>query len=107
MTTDPITIDANASIEEAIQTMETSGVRHLPVLKDKYLVRVISDRDLAKVIQDSSSEKLFEVNEVMSPSPYTAFPEEEMKNVLQVIWQSYSPRKTLPNSIQIHREYYS
>lgn len=85
MTTDPITIDANASIEEAIQIMETSGVRHLPVLKDKYLVGVISDRDLAKVIQDCSSEKILEVNEVMSPSPYTVSPEEEMKNVLQVM----------------------
>lgn len=85
MTADPITVDAKASLEEAMSAMETSGIRHLPVLKDRCLVGVISDRDLARALNQPSSGKFHTVEEFMSLSPYTVSPEEDMKTVLQVM----------------------
>lgn len=85
MTQDPITIDSTASLEEALTLMENTGVRHLPVLKDKCLAGVISDRDLARALSQATSRKIREVGEIMSPSPFTVAPEEDMKKVLQIM----------------------
>lgn len=85
MTPDPITIEAHATLEEAMNAMEVSGIRHLPVLKDRCLVGVVSDRDLARALSLSHSHQMTEVGQIMSLSPYCVFPEEDMKNVLQVM----------------------
>jgi len=49
MTPDPITIDARASIGDAIAAVSEHGVRHLPIVEDGALVGVLSDRDLRRV----------------------------------------------------------
>lgn len=46
MTRDPITIDAGATLDEALSSMDHHDVRHLPVLEDGSLVGVLSDRNL-------------------------------------------------------------
>lgn len=46
MTAAPVTVDAGASLEEAMRLMDEHDVRHLPVLRGAELLGVISDRDL-------------------------------------------------------------
>jgi CBS domain-containing protein len=47
MTRDPITIEPDAPIETAIETMKKKAIRHLPVVDDRdQLVGVVTDRDL-------------------------------------------------------------
>lgn len=46
MTAKPVTIDADATLAEALELMKQVGCRHLPVLSsDGHVVGVISDRD--------------------------------------------------------------
>ncbi|MGH2829877.1 MAG: CBS domain-containing protein [Actinomycetota bacterium] len=49
MTTNPISVTPDASIEEATQNMLEHGFRHLPVVDaDQRLVGIVSIRDLAR-----------------------------------------------------------
>jgi CBS domain-containing protein len=44
----PIWVDANATVDEAIQKMVENKVRRLPVIEDHRLVGMISEADLAR-----------------------------------------------------------
>lgn len=46
MTTQPWTLERDASLREADQLMRAHGIRHLPILEDGRLVGVVSERDL-------------------------------------------------------------
>jgi len=46
MTKNPIYIGRNTTLREALRIMNESDFRHLPVVSEKELVGVISDRDL-------------------------------------------------------------
>lgn len=49
MTRDPVTLDAAASIGDAIALVSEYGVRHVPILRHGALVGVLSDRDLRPI----------------------------------------------------------
>ena len=44
----PIWVDANATVDEAIQKMVDNKVRRLPVMEDRRLVGMVSEADLAR-----------------------------------------------------------
>ncbi len=46
MTTDPVSVTPDTSLDEALLAMDEFDLRHLPVLDDGKLVGLISDRDL-------------------------------------------------------------
>ena len=46
MTTQPWTIECDASLHEADRLMRAHGIRHLPILDNGQLVGVVSERDL-------------------------------------------------------------
>ncbi len=48
MTPDPVTVDASASIPEALDLMLSKGFRHLPVMEEGRLVGMVSLRDLGR-----------------------------------------------------------
>jgi CBS domain-containing protein len=50
MTWDPLTIDPNATVGEAMDRMLDGGFRHLPVMDGGTLVGIVSMRDLARSI---------------------------------------------------------
>ncbi len=43
---DPVTITADASLQEAYSLMQERGIRHLPVLEEGTLAGIVTDRDL-------------------------------------------------------------
>ncbi len=49
MTRDPVTLDATASIGDAIALVSEYGVRHVPILRNGALIGVLSDRDLRPI----------------------------------------------------------
>jgi CBS domain-containing protein len=78
MTRAPLTIDEDARLDEAAETMAEAGVRHLPVVDaQRRLVGMLSDRDLRLAIgveprewYQAAEERLTEpVNNVMSVDP--------------------------------------
>ena len=56
MTPDPICIDSDATVGEALHLLDTRDIRHLPVVEDDRLIGMVSLRDLSDYIvarQDS------------------------------------------------------
>ncbi|MET0675248.1 MAG: CBS domain-containing protein, partial [Bradyrhizobium sp.] len=50
MTSDPITVTEDATLEEIVNTMETNGVKRLPVMKGDKLVGIVSRANLLQAV---------------------------------------------------------
>ncbi|MBU1156113.1 MAG: CBS domain-containing protein [Proteobacteria bacterium] len=68
MSPNPWTISQEASVAEALELMQTHGVRHLPVVEDGLLVGLVTDIDLRTAYFASLLEEL-KVRDVMSHEP--------------------------------------
>ena len=89
MSSKVITIDHDASIMKASKLMKLNGIQHLPVLKEKRLVGIVSDRDLKEAQpSDATSLDIYElyylldeikVKSVMSPNLFTITGEESVE----------------------------
>jgi CBS domain-containing protein len=62
----PVTIGADDSVDEALETMKEHKVRRLPVIDGHELVGVVSQADLAANIED---DKVGELVEAISAAP--------------------------------------
>jgi acetoin utilization protein AcuB len=70
MSTQPWTIECDASIHEASELMRKHQIRHLPVLEDGRLVGVVSERDLQLLdAADGPRARTVHVNEAMTERP--------------------------------------
>lgn len=54
MTSDPVTVDANADVEEAARIMGRAQVRRLPVIDNDTVVGLFSLGDLAVTVDDNA-----------------------------------------------------
>ncbi len=52
MTTDPVTVNANADIDSALRIMKRANIRRLPVTEDGKLVGLLSSTDVAAEIRE-------------------------------------------------------
>lgn len=67
MTKNPLTVDENASLSEAINILKQNKIRRLPVLKNGKLVGLISDRDLKEASPSkATSLDIWELHYLMS-----------------------------------------
>jgi acetoin utilization protein AcuB len=81
MTSNPITIDAGASIIEALHLMKERDIRRLPVMRNGRLAGVVTDRMLKDYVPGKASSldtweahyllSKTSVAEAMNPVPYT------------------------------------
>ena len=95
MTKNPVTIDQESSIIEAIHLMKEKGVRRLPVMSKGRLTGLITER----MIKDYTPGKATSldtwevhyllsktpVKEIMNPSPITITPDMELATAAQLI----------------------
>jgi acetoin utilization protein AcuB len=95
MSGNPITIEGDASVIEAIHLMKEKAVRRLPVMKDGRFVGLVTDR-MIKEYSPSKATSLdtWEVHyilskttvaEVMNPKPYTVTPDTDLIAAAQLI----------------------
>jgi acetoin utilization protein AcuB len=85
MTKDVVTINKEASIQEALAIMKHHSIRHLPVVDvDKMLLGWVTDADLRGVLIASMLEELT-LEDVMVRKPYTAAPEMLLEEAAHVI----------------------
>lgn len=54
MTPDPDTVEADLSIGEAVEWLNATGYRHLPVSEDGKLMGIVSSKDLLWAIADAT-----------------------------------------------------
>ena len=85
MTPFPYSIEAGASLREGRHMMQSHDVRHLPVVRHRKLVGILSDRDLKRALDPSlglpPKDELF-VDDVMIHDPYVVETTERLDNVL-------------------------
>jgi len=95
MTPNPITIDANCSIIEAIHQMKEKKIRRLPVIRDNKLVGLVTDRMIAAYTPSkATSLDTWEVHyllaktpisEAMNPNPFTVTPDTPLIESARII----------------------
>jgi acetoin utilization protein AcuB len=95
MTPDPITIDAGATIVEAIHLLKEKNIRRLPVLKGGKLVGLVTERMLLSFSPGkSTSMDTWEVHYLlaktpvtaaMNPKPHTVQPDADLADCAQLI----------------------
>jgi CBS domain-containing protein len=56
MTTDPITVAEDATLEQIVTSMETNGVKRLPVVRDSKLVGIVSRANLLQAVASLARE---------------------------------------------------
>jgi acetoin utilization protein AcuB len=81
MTKDPITVDANDSMQTAAKFLKENNIRGLPVMKNGKLIGIVTDRDLKRASASDANtldihELLFliekiKIKEVMTKNPIT------------------------------------
>ena len=95
MTPHPITIDATATIVEAIHLLKEKNIRRLPVMRNGKLVGIVTERMLLTFSPGkSSSLDTWElhyllartpVTEAMNPKPHTVMPETAISDAASLI----------------------
>ena len=95
MTPNPITIDAGATIVEAIHLLKEKSIRRLPVVKGGKLVGLVTERMLLSFSPGkSTSMDTWEVHyllaktpvtQAMNPRPNTVTPDTDLADCAQII----------------------
>ncbi|MGE3975859.1 MAG: CBS domain-containing protein [Bdellovibrionales bacterium] len=71
-TPDPITAKEDTTIDDLTRVMKDHGIRHIPILRDKQVVGIISDRDIKVASGLSAREKmLIQASDIMATDPVT------------------------------------
>ncbi len=95
MKKDVITIDAQASVIDAVHLLKEKNIRRLPVLKNGKLVGIVTDRDLKDFTPSKATTlDIYElryllskalVEEAMTPNPITVPPDLPIENVAAIM----------------------
>jgi CBS domain-containing protein len=83
MTANPVTVDQNSTLREALETMERIGCHHLPVMSaEHHLIGIISAHDCRRAINvwddqwhESKLAQTLLVRSVMTPAPIIIEPD--------------------------------
>ena len=90
-----ITVNADDSMQDAAQLLKTNNIKMLPVLDQKKLVGVVTDRDIKRAsASDASSLEIHEliyllskikIKDVMTPDPVTVASDATIEETAQVL----------------------
>ncbi|MCC5610373.1 chloride channel protein [Nostoc sp. CHAB 5834] len=78
------TLDAQMSLEEAMQSFARSHHRGFPVVEDNKLVGIVTQSDLLKIRDRNLANDIF-LKEIMTPVPMTVTPIHTLSNVLYLL----------------------
>lgn len=82
MTSSPLTVSVEQTIEFAAKVMREHHIRHLPVLDGGEIVGLLSARDIALIENLAGVDpKIVKVEDAMSQAPYTAAPDATVDRV--------------------------
>lgn len=86
MTEEPMRISPDTTVGEALTLIALATVRHLPVVEDRKLVGVVSERDLIGLLSDHKpDDPVFserKVSELMSTDLITVSPDDDLAVVI-------------------------
>ena len=93
MTENPLTVEPSDTLEQVEDLMEEHRIRQLPVVEDKELVGIITDRDVRPFLRDrylgrpEEQERVMKtkVASIMSPKPITLSPNDELREAVDLL----------------------
>ncbi len=96
MTSEPVTLPMNASVAEAVETLQSMNVRHLPIVDAAgTLVGMVSDRDLAALmrlfVEGAEAERMTvppseqRIADVMSGDPVAVDEDADVAEIVDVL----------------------
>jgi acetoin utilization protein AcuB len=92
MTTNVLTGSVRSTLAQAIDTMVSSDVRHLPIVSGDELIGMISDRDLRQFSRDlivddarARAKLAAPVTQLMSSDVLTADPEDDLDDLIELM----------------------
>lgn len=96
MTQNPLTARLGTSVFEAIRTLESEQIRHLPIVDGGELVGIVSDRDLlrfshAALLEDPDAARTrlqVAVSAVMTSDPACVAPEDDVDDAIDLMLEN-------------------
>jgi len=93
MSNDPLTVSPSDTVGKAEELMYENHYRQLPVVDDKQLIGIVSDRDIRSFLAQPSfvePEKRAralrtKVNEIMTAKPLTVSPEDDLREAVELL----------------------
>ncbi|HEU4341500.1 MAG TPA: CBS domain-containing protein [Candidatus Binatia bacterium] len=93
MTRDPLTLGAWESVGQADRLMAENNIRQIPVVQDRDLVGIVTDRDIRSFLSGSLAESPetreralnTEVGGIMTTEPITVSPEDDLEDVVELL----------------------
>ena len=93
MSNDPLTVSPSDTVSKAEELMYENHYRQLPVVENKQLVGIVSDRDIRSFLAQPSfvePEKRAralrtKVNEIMTAKPLTVSPEDDLREAVELL----------------------
>jgi acetoin utilization protein AcuB len=93
MTKDPLTVMPSETIGQAHELMSENRFRQIPVVKDKELVGILTDRDIRSFLSGSLLESTdirekslnTKVNEIMTTEPITLSPDDDLQEAVELL----------------------
>jgi acetoin utilization protein AcuB len=93
MTRDPLSVTPSETVGQAEELMAENRIRQLPVVKDRTLVGIITDRDLRSFLSDSllstpearESALGTKVNDLMTTNPLTISSDDELQDAVEIL----------------------
>jgi acetoin utilization protein AcuB len=93
MTRNLVTLSPEASVAEALTLCRGRRIRHIPILEERRLVGIVSDRDLRDASpalgdpERTSALQKIQVGDVMTREVITADPQDPIENAAQVMYE--------------------
>lgn len=96
MTTNPLTARLGTTVFDAIRTLESEQIRHLPIVEGGELVGIVSDRDLlrfshAALLEDPDAARTrlqVAVSTVMTSDPSCVAPDDEIDDAIDMMLEN-------------------
>ncbi len=95
MTRNPVTVNVDATIAEALDLLHEMNIRHLPIIEDDRLVGLVSDRDLrtyalpgrVEIYNPRKAAARLEhpVTELMTGNVMSVGPEDEVRDAVRLM----------------------
>jgi acetoin utilization protein AcuB len=93
MTKDPLIVTPSETIAQADELMAENKIRQLPVVKERELIGIITDRDIRSFLSGSllsapeTREKALDtkIGDVMTRDPLTLSPDDELREAVELL----------------------
>jgi len=93
MTTKPVSVEPSNTVLQAEEIMREQNFRQLPVIKDKELIGIITDRDIRSclgsdsfnTLEEQEKARITKVAAVMSSKPIFLSPDDDLRDAVELL----------------------